>query len=83
MREGGADTAAIEVHNLCVLVAGEDNTPVEGVAALEVDETGALQRLQGITLVREVTPQITAGSVADAEFFNQSKLVHSTLSEIP
>jgi len=43
MREGGADTAAIEVHHLCVLAAGEDNPPVEGVAALEVDETGALE----------------------------------------
>ena len=83
MREGGADTAAIEVHNLRVLAAGENNTPAEGIAALKVDETGALQRLQGITLIGETTPQIAAGGVADAEFFNQSKLVHSTPFEIP
>jgi hypothetical protein len=46
MREGGADTAAIEVHNMSVLAAREHNTPVEGIAALWVDETGALQRHQ-------------------------------------
>jgi hypothetical protein len=42
MRGGGTDTAAIEVHNLSILAAGEDNTPVEGITALQVDETVAL-----------------------------------------
>jgi len=83
MGEGSADTAAIEVHNLSVLAAREDNAPVEGVAALGVDETGALQRLQGIALVGEMTPQISPGGVAEAEFFDQSRIVHSALFEIP
>jgi len=83
MREGGADTAAIEVHHLCVLAAGEDNPPVEGVAALEVDETGALQRLQGVALIREMAPQISPGGIADAELFDQSRVVHPTPFEVP
>ena len=83
MGEGRADTAAIQIHHLSVLATGEDNTPVEGIAALRVDEADTLQRLQGITLVGEMTPQISAVSVADAEFFNQSRLVHSALFEIP
>jgi hypothetical protein len=82
MREGGVDTAAIEVHNLGVLIAGEDNTPVESVAALEVDETGALQRFQGVALIREMAPQISAGGIADSEFFDQAGTAHAALFEI-
>ena len=83
MREGGADTAAVEVHHPPVLAAGEDHTPVEGIAALRVDETGALQRLQGVALVGEMTPKIASGGVAEAELFDQSRIVHSPLFEIP
>ena len=83
MGEGRADTAAIQIHHLSVLATGEDNTPVEGIAAPRVDEAGALQRLQGVALVREMTPQISAGGVADAKLLDQSRLVHSTLFEIP
>jgi hypothetical protein len=80
--KGGADTAAIEVYNMSVLAAGEDNTPVEGIAALRVDETSALQRHQGVALIREMTPQISAGGIADPEFFDQGGFPHAALFEI-
>ena len=36
-----ADTAAVEVDDLAVLTAGEDDAPAEGVAAMIVDQTYA------------------------------------------
>ena len=42
MSEGIADTAVVEVHHLIVLAAGEDNTLVEGIAALRIDEAGVM-----------------------------------------
>ena len=83
MREVGADTAALQVRNLPLLAAREDHTPGEGIAALRVDQTIALQQLQGMALVGEMTPQIPPGGVADAELFDQSRIVHSALFEIP
>src|SRR5712691_11304476 len=82
MREGGADTAAVEVHDMSILAAREDDTPVEGIAALRVDQAGALEQLEGVALVREMTPQIPARGVADAQFFDQNRIAHSALFEI-
>ena len=56
MSEGGANTAAVEVENIAVLAAREDDTPVKGVAALGVDKAGASQQPQGVALSREMTP---------------------------
>jgi hypothetical protein len=82
MREGAANTAAIEVHNLWVLVAGEDDLPVESVAAPAVDETGALRRFQGVALIGEMAPQISARGIADSEFVDQGGIAHAALFEI-
>src|SRR5437879_11809944 len=38
MGEGGSDTAAVEVDDASALAAREDDAPVEGVAALWVEQ---------------------------------------------
>jgi hypothetical protein len=43
MGEGGADAAAVQIHDAAVLAAGEDDALIEGVVAVRVDEPGAPQ----------------------------------------
>src|SRR5579872_7049160 len=83
MRGGSSDAAAIEVHNLCVLVAGEDNPSVEGIAGVGVDKAGLLQQLQGVTLGQEITPQSSSRGIAHLQFMEEGRVVHSALLQIP
>ena len=83
MGEGDADTAAVQVDDAAVLAAGEDDALVEGVAALGVDEAGALQQIEGIALGYEMTPQAPAGGIADPQFLDQGGIVQSALFKIP
>ena len=66
-----ADTAAIEIDDLALLAAGEDHSPAEGVAALVVDQADVEQQIERIAWVGEMTSQISAGSVADAQFLDE------------
>jgi len=50
MSEGGTDTAAVEVNNASALAAREDDAPVEGVAALRVEQTETPQEIERIAL---------------------------------
>jgi hypothetical protein len=50
MGESGVDTAAIQVDDVAVPAAGEDDALEEGVVALAVDEAGALQQTERIAL---------------------------------
>jgi hypothetical protein len=83
MGEGGTETATVEVDEVSILVAGEHHAPVESVLALPVDEAEALQEIESVAARHKMTPQAPAGGVSDAEFFEQSRLVHSTLFEVP
>src|SRR5215469_14749451 len=83
MGEAGTNAAAVEVDDASVLVAGEDNAAVEGVVALRVNEAEPPQDLQRVALSGEMAPQIPAGSVADLQFLNQSRILHPPLFEIP
>ena len=83
MNEGGADTATVEVNDMPVLVAREHDALVKGVASLRVDEADAPQQLQWVPLGCEMMPQIPAGSVTDLQFLDHSRILHSTLFEIP
>ena len=38
MAEGGSDTAAIEIDDTPALATGEDHAPVEGIAALRIEQ---------------------------------------------
>src|SRR5215472_2795386 len=71
MRESAADTTAIQVDDLTLLAAGEQDAAPEAVVALPADQPGPAQRLEGIAEGRQMAVQIPAGSVADAQFFNE------------
>jgi hypothetical protein len=56
MWESRANTPAIEIHDLGMLAAREDDSPAEGVAAMMVDKAGVEQQFERMTLGGEVTP---------------------------
>ena len=58
MGEGGAGTAAVQVDDPLVPVAGENDALVEGVVALGVDETGAPQEIEGLALGEKLTVEL-------------------------
>src|SRR5690348_15883500 len=82
VRESRADAAAVEIHDLAVLAAGEDHPPAEGVAALLIDQTGVEQQIERIALGGEMASQISAASVADAQFFDDGGVAQSSLFQI-
>jgi hypothetical protein len=82
MRKSCSNTAAIEVHDLAMLAAWEDHTPAESVAALVINEASVEQQIERIALGREMTPQVPAGSIANADFFEERGIPQSTLCKI-
>ena len=82
MGEGSADTAAIEVHNLSVLAAREDNAPVEGVAALRIEQAETPQEFARIALSGEMTAQVPARGITNPQFFDQGRIAQSSLLKI-
>ena len=82
MGEGGSDTATVEVDDASALAAREDDAPVEGVAALWVEQTETLQEIEGIALRREMTAQAPTRGIANPQFFDQSRIVQSSLLKI-
>jgi hypothetical protein len=82
MGEGGSDTAAVEVDDVSALAAWEDDAPVESVAALWVEQAETLQEIEGIALHREMTAQAPARSIANPQFFDQSRITQSSLLKI-
>ena len=80
--ESAADTAAIQVDDLTLLAAGEQDAAPEAVVALPADQTGAPQRLEGIAEGRPRAVQTPAGSVADAQFFQEGGVAQSTSEQI-
>src|SRR5215831_13616392 len=77
------DTTTVEVDEASVLAAGEDDAPVEGVAALLGDEAETPLEIERITLSGEMTPQAPAGRIADLQFLDESRVVHSAPFKIP
>ena len=82
MGEGGNDTATVEVDDASALAAREDDTSVESVAALWVEQAETPQEIEGIALRREMTAQAPARSIADSQFFDQSRIAQSSLLKI-
>src|ERR1700691_384166 len=82
MSEGGADAAAIEVHDGFALTQREDNALVESIGALRVEQARLSQQIKRITLCRKVTSQTSAGGVPDLEFSDQGAILQSAPVEI-
>jgi len=83
MGEGAAYTAAVQIDDALVPVAGEDDALIEGIVTLGADETGAPQQIQGTALGEEVTPQAAAWGITDLQLFDQCGGVQSALFQIP
>ena len=82
MGERRADAAAIEVDDLALLVAGEDDAPTEGIAAMAIDQAGLQQHIEIAAAEKKMAPQVSARSVTDAEFFDQGGIAQSALLQI-
>ena len=72
MGEGIANAAAIQVDDVILLAAGENHAPAKGIGALRTNLAEGLQ----------VRAQAAAMGIADAEFLDDPRIVHSALSEI-
>ena len=82
MGEGGSDTATVKVDDASALAAREDDTPVESVATLWVEQAETLQEIEGITLRREMTAQASTRGITDPQFFAQGRIAQSSLLKI-
>src|SRR6266705_5224049 len=82
MGEGDAGTAAVEVNDTSALAAWEDDAPVEGVAALCVEQAETLQEIARITLSGEMPAQARAGGVADLQFLDRTGIMQPALFQI-
>ena len=76
MGEGGSGAAAVQVDDASALAAGENDAPVEGVAALCVEQAETLQEIPRIALSGEMP------GIADAQLFDQGGIVQSSLLQI-
>src|ERR1700677_3022579 len=81
MGEGRAGAAAVKVDDALALTQREDDALIKSIRALCVDKTGCAQKFEGITLRCEMTTQISAGRIADAQFSNQGRMVNSEIPE--
>src|SRR5882762_5710415 len=82
MGEGGSDTAAVEIDDAAALAAGEHDAPVEGIAALRIEQAETPQEIERIALSGEMPAQAAAGGVANPQFLDRGGIVHSALLEI-
>lgn len=77
MREGGANTATVQVDNPASLREGKDDAPSEGVASVPVDQASVEQQI--VSPAGEVVPQVSAGRIPNTEVFDDCGIVQSTL----
>ena len=82
MREGGAGAAAVEIDDMFLLAQREDDTPIESIRPLQVEQADLPQQIEGITLTREMTTQASAGGTTDLEFLDQAGIMQSAPVEI-
>ena len=82
MGKGGSGAAGVEVDDASALAAGEDDAPVESVAALWVEQAETLQEIARMALSGEMPAQACAGGIADAQLFDQGGIVQSSLLQI-
>src|ERR1700722_146567 len=77
-----ADAAAIEIDDLAVLPAREDDPPTECIVAVVVDQSDFQQLIDRTAPGSQMPPQVSARSITDAEFLDQSGIVQSSVLQI-
>jgi hypothetical protein len=82
MREGIANTAAIQVDDVILLAAGENHAAAKSIGSLRTNQARFKQPFQGVAEGLQVRAQVAAARIADAEFLDDPRIVHSALSEI-
>ena len=82
MREGIANTAALQVDDGMLLAARENHAVAKSIEARRTNQAGFEQPFQGIAEGLQVKAQVAATGIADAEFLNEPGIVHSPLREI-
>jgi heme/copper-type cytochrome/quinol oxidase subunit 2 len=82
MREGIANAAAIQVDDVILLAAGENHAVAKSIGALGANQARIEQPFQGVGEGLQVRAQVAAAGIADAEFLDDPRIVHSALREI-
>ena len=82
MREGIANAAAIQVHDVILLAAGENHAVTKSIEALRAHQPRFEQPFQGIAEGLQVRAQVAATGIANTEFLDEPGIVHSALREI-
>ena len=82
MGERRADAAAVEVDDVAVMLQRKHDALIERVRAARVDEAEPLQHIERMPLHGQISPQGSTGCVADAEFPEQCRIMHSAPVEI-
>ena len=82
MREGIANTAALQVDDGMLLAARENHAVAKSIEALRTNQARFEQPFQGIAEGLQVKAQVAATGIADAEFLNEPGIVYSPLREI-
>ena len=82
MGERRADAAAVQVDDALALLQRKHDALIESVCTASVNEAEPLQHIERITSRRQISPQGSAGRIADAEFPKQSQIMHAAPLEI-
>ena len=82
MGEGRADAAAVEVDDVLALAQRKHDALIESVRTVSVNEAEPSQHIERMTLRHQISTQGSAGCIADAEFPDQSRIMHSAPVEI-
>jgi len=82
MRKSRTDTTTIQVDDLAVFATGEDHPTAEGIVALLVDQARVEDPVEAVALSGEMTMEVAARRIADAQFFDDGGMTESTLLQI-
>ena len=82
MGERRADAATVEVDDVLALTQRKHDALIEGVRTASVDEAKPSQHIERMTLRRQIPAQGSARCIADAEFPEQCRIMHSAPVEI-
>ena len=82
MREGIANAAAIQVDDVILLAAGENHAAAKSIGSLRTNQARFKQPFQGVAEGLQVRTQVATAGIADAEFLDEPRIVHSALREI-
>jgi hypothetical protein len=82
MREGIANAAAIQVDDVILLTAGEDNAAAKSIGALRSNQARIEQTFQGVAEGLQVRAQVAAAGIANTEFLDEPGIMHTAPGQI-